>query len=86
MDTVYINRTELQEVDTVSNKDLGLHLYMTDFNNIVNDPMCRFQGGEYWEDSGRLKQGIYSSIIPEGREFPTFTNKANTVRGYQESR
>ena len=82
---VYINRTELQEVDTVSNKDLGLHLYMTDFNNIVNDPMCRFQGGEYWEDSGRLKQGIYSSIIPEGREFPTFTNKANTVRGYQDN-
>ena len=79
---VYTSGAQLTEVETVSNKDLGLHLYMTDFNNIVGDPMCRFQGGEYWEQSGKLKQGIYSSIIPEGSEFPTLTEKAHTVKWY----
>ena len=79
---VYTSGAQLTQVETVSNKDLGLHLYMTDFNNTEKDPMCRFQGGEYYEQSGGLKQGIYSSIIPEGSEFPTLTEKAHEVNGY----
>ena len=83
---VYIDRTELQKVDTVSNKDLGLHLYMTDFDN--EGDKCRFGGGEYWkprnEDTGKLTQGIYSSIIPKGEEFPTLTDEAYEVSGYKD--
>ncbi len=79
---VYTSGAQLTEVNTVSNKDLGLHLYMTDFNSTERDPMCRFQGGEYYERSGGLNQGIYSSIIPEDSEFPKLTEKAHTVDGY----
>ena len=71
----------LTTVETVSNKDLGLHLYMTDFNNTVGDSKCRFGGGEYWDKQGKLTQGIYSSIIQNG-EYPTLTEKAYTVRWY----
>ena len=72
---------QLTTVETVSNKDLGLHLYMTDFNNSVGDPKCRFGGGEYWTKRGKLTQGIYSSII-QGGECPTLTKEAYTVRWY----
>ena len=76
---VYTNGTELKEVDTVSNKDLGLHLYMTDFNK--DD---RFGGGEYWDHKGRLTQGLYSSII-QGGEYPTLTENAYTVQGFEDN-
>ena len=79
---VYTSGAKLTEVDTVSNKDLGLHLYMTDFDNNVGDK-CRFGGGEYWDHNGKLTQGIYSSIIPEGREFPTLTDQAYKVSGWK---
>ena len=80
---VYTSGAQLTQVTTVSNKDLGLHLYMTDFNDTVGDTTkCRFEGGEYYERSGGLKQGIYSSIIPEGKEFPTLTERAHKVKWY----
>ena len=72
----------LTTVETVSNKDLGIHLYMTDFNNTVGDSKCRFGGGEYWTKRGKLTQGIYSSII-QGDEYPTLTEKAYIVRWYE---
>ncbi|MEE1378545.1 MAG: SpaA isopeptide-forming pilin-related protein [Oribacterium sp.] len=67
---------ELTTVKTVSNKDLGLHLYMTDFTD-----NSRFKGGEYYDAHGGLTQGIYSSIIKANSEFPTLTNKAYTGSG-----
>ena len=77
---VYTSGAKLTEVDTVSNKDLGLHLYMTDFNK--DGENGRFGGGEYWHHNGQLTQGLYSSII-QGGEYPTLTENAYTVQGFE---
>ena len=74
-DTIYVvysSGIALTTVNTVNSKDLGFHLYMTNYDNAA-----AIGGGYYDTNDGSITQGVYSSSIEEGKEYPTLGDKSS---------
>ena len=72
-DTIYVMYKEkLEEVETVPMPS-GFHLYMENYKNRA-DVGCN-------DYSPNATPGLYSSVIPEGQEYPTLNRKNNESLG-----
>ena len=74
-DTIYVvysNGISPTTVNTVNSKDMGFHLYMTNY-----EKPAAIGGGDYTTAKGSITQGVYSSAIKEGEEYPTLGNNSS---------
>ena len=69
---VYTNGVQLTTVETVDNQAKGFHLYMTNY-----EKPAAIGGGDYTTAKGSITQGVYSSAIKEGEEYPTLGNNSS---------